>query len=333
MSDSSTRRRFLGTAAALTGAGLGARPVYGGEDDGRRVPVPFSVDGTQIRIRSPRVQQTTRVTVIADTHLFRDDERGAPYREFSARMAGAYHATRHHITGEPTDPERGFEEALRAAAEAEADWIALVGDIVSFPSEAGVEWVVERMKSAGRPYFYTAGNHDWHYEGMDGSLDALRSTWSQSRLAPLLQQDDPLMSVRRHGGLRLVTLDNSTYELQRGQLDFFREQVASGEPMLLFVHIPLYAPGRSLGFGCGHPGWGAQSDRNAALERRVRWRDGGHTPVTFDFHREVFAAPNLLGIFAGHTHRASLDVVHGIPQFVTNANATAASLQVEVLPL
>ncbi|MBN8249797.1 MAG: metallophosphoesterase, partial [Verrucomicrobia bacterium] len=91
-------------------------------------------------------------------------------------------------------------------------------------------------------------------------------------------------------------------------------------------------PGRPLGFGCGHPDWGAHSDRNAGLERRVRWREGGHTPVTMEFHREVFAAPNLLGIFAGHTHRATLDVVQGVPQFVTNANATAASLHVEVLP-
>ena len=54
--------------------------------------------------------------------------------------------------------------------------------------------------------------------------------------------------------------------------------------------------------------------------------------MTLDFHREVFAATNLLGIFAGHIHRQSLDVVHGIPQFVTEANATGAFMQAEFLP-
>jgi hypothetical protein len=51
-----------------------------------------------------------------------------------------------------------------------------------------------------------------------------------------------------------------------------------------------------------------------------------------DFHREVFAAPNLLGVFAGHIHRQSIDVINGIPQFVTTANATGGFMDVEFLP-
>jgi hypothetical protein len=103
-------------------------------------------------------------------------------------------------------------------------------------------------------------------------------------------------------------------------------------PLVLFVHIPLHAPGRPIGFGCGHPEWGAKADDGHVVERREKWREGGHTRVTLDFHREVFAAPNLLGIFAGHIHRSSLDVVNGIPQFVTDANATGAYLQLELVP-
>jgi hypothetical protein len=51
-----------------------------------------------------------------------------------------------------------------------------------------------------------------------------------------------------------------------------------------------------------------------------------------DFHREVFSAPNLWGIFAGHIHRQSLDVLNGIPEFVTDANAQGATMDVEFLP-
>jgi len=115
-------------------------------------------------------------------------------------------------------------------------------------------------------------------------------------------------------------------------LEFFRAEAKTGRPLVLLVHIPLYAPGRPVGFGCGHPEWGAKTDRNYEVERRPRWPESGHTPVTLAFHREVFATPNLVAIFAGHMHRPSLDVWNGVPQFVTDANATGAFLSVEFNP-
>jgi hypothetical protein len=150
-------------------------------------------------------------------------------------------------------------------------------------------------------------------------------------LKPFYQGGDPLMTVKEINGIRFVTLDNSIYEILPEQLAFFREQVKTGKPLVLFLHIPLYAPGRPLGFGCGHPQWGWEADRSFELERRPRWPKAGHTTTTMDFHKEVFAAGNLLGIFAGHTHKQSLDVVNGIPQFVTVANAMGGFMEIEFL--
>ena len=119
-----------------------------------------------------------------------------------------------------------------------------------------------------------------------------------------------------------------------GDADFedrFRREAATGNPLILCVHIPLHAPGRSVGFGCGHPEWGAATDKNHRIERRPIWPER-HSAVTMDFHREVFSSPHLLGIFAGHIHRLSTDVLHGVPQVVAGANATGAHLVVEVLP-
>jgi hypothetical protein len=48
---------------------------------------------------------------------------------------------------------------------------------------------------------------------------------------------------------------NSTYEILPEQLDFYRQQVSSNEPLVLLIHIPLYIPGHNLDFGCGHPEW------------------------------------------------------------------------------
>lgn len=50
----------------------------------------------------------------------------------------------------------------------------------------------------------------------------------------------------------------------------------------------------------------------------------GHLKSTFDFWDELFASENLLGIFTGHFHRQYVDVVNGIPQFVSAANAMGA---------
>ncbi|MDA3925741.1 MAG: hypothetical protein PF904_13665 [Kiritimatiellae bacterium] len=61
-------------------------------------------------------------------------------------------------------------------------------------------------------------------------------------------------------------IDNSTYEILPEQLTFFQKQVDSGVPLVLMMHIPMYAPGRPIGFGCGHPEWGAKTDRNWELQ-------------------------------------------------------------------
>ena len=116
------------------------------------------------------------------------------------------------------------------------------------------------------------------------------------------------------------------------QLAFFRKEVATGKPLVLLVHIPLYAPERSLGFGCGHPDWNAKNDKNYQLERRPQWPEAGHNEVTKAFYKKVMNAPNLLGIFAGHTHKQTLDVMNGLPQIVTNPNFTGAYLKLEFIP-
>ncbi|KLU04782.1 hypothetical protein RISK_003050 [Rhodopirellula islandica] len=287
-----------------------------------------------VTFRTDAVTRPVNAMVVADTHLFTDDQRGEPYREFSGRMAKAYNQTTHFKTRQPTTPEQSFQAVVERANSQKVDLLALVGDIFSFPSEAAIDWVSEQLDGVTMPWLYVAGNHDWHYEGMEGSLQDLRSDWIEQRLKKLYQGNDPLMAAYDIHGIRFLAIDNSNYEVLPEQLEFFREQLRSGMPLVLLVHIPLYIPGRPMGFGCGHPEWGAETDRNFKIERRPKWPASGHTQATFDFHREVFQSDSnqLLGVFAGHTHRQSVDVVNGIPQFVTNANATGAFMDVRFVP-
>lgn len=316
------------TPLAAHAAARGAESAQGAQ----RVRGGFALDANRARFFTNSLQTEFKVMVIADTHLFRDDARGIPFEKYSGRMAKAYNQTRHFKTGEPTNPEQAFVETLKIANEAGVKLVLLAGDLVSFPSEAAVEWVVEKMDANGLPHAFVAGNHDWHYEGMEGSLEELRQTWIRERLLPLYRGANPLMQVQEVEGVRIVLLDNSHYEILPEQLAFYRKQVETGQPILLVVHIPLYAPGRSVGYGCGHPQWNASTDRNHQLERRPQWPKSGHTDTTLTFHREVFATPNLLGICAGHIHRPTLDIVDGIPQIVTEANATGGWLMAEFVP-
>jgi hypothetical protein len=331
------RRNFLNTLiAAGTGIGLGscAMGTHGKQYAKRLLHYgSFSIDENKITYFLREIMEPVKIIQITDTHLWMDDERGDQYRRYSARMAGAYNRTRHYRTGEFTSPQEAFEQVLQMAVEKEADFLALTGDIFSFPSEAAIEWAKERVEKSGLPWLFVSGNHDWHYEGMTGSVYELRETWINKRLKGLYRGKDPLMAAYKVNDLTILAIDNSTYEIMPGQLEFFRDHVRTGNPMLLMMHIPMYAPGRAMGYGCGHPDWGADTDRNYGIEGRERWPRDGHTSVTMDFRREVFAAPNLLGVFAGHTHRQAIDLVSGVPQIVAAPNANGAYMEIDLLPV
>ncbi len=292
----------------------------------------FSLTGNKASISANSTVKPSRIFHITDTHLSLDDERGDAFIDFSKRMAGAYKSNTQFETGEKVTTIQSFEQTLQRAKEEKADFLALTGDIFSFPSEAAIEWVLEKLEEAGIPYGYIAGNHDWHYEGMKGSSNELRKTWTEKRLKPLYQENNPLFASYEVNGLQLIFIDNSTYEIEPDQLVFLKEQIKSDKPFLLFMHIPLYIPGRSMGYGCANPGWGAKSDRNYEIEKREQWRNSGHTEATFHFYNEVFNAPNLLGIFAGHTHRPAIDIKNNIPQVVSGHNATGYFTSIEINP-
>ena len=329
------RSFFKKTTTALAGLGLttGACATTTNQKINQPLKVCATIDQQKVFFYAEVIKESIKVVHIADTHLFMDDERGIPYQMYSNRMAKAYNKTTHFQTGVETNPTEAFEQTLAFAKDVNADVITLIGDIFSFPSKLAIEWVLSKLKETGIPYIYIAGNHDWHYEGMEGTLETLRDTWIEKRLLPFYQGNNPLMAAYDIKGIRFLAIDNSTYQINAAQLAFFREQVASGMPLVLLVHIPMYAPGKKILFGCGNPNWGAATDHGFELERRPKWPESGHTRTTFDFHKEVFNAPNLLGIFTGHIHRNSIEIIKGKPQIVADDNASGGYLNINFLPM
>ena len=326
-------RRHVMISSGLVGLGFTFGSfAWGGPERQKKKNIrgSFSTNKNQVYIYTNAQVKPTRIFHITDTHLSIDDERGVKYLDFSTRMANAYKNNSHFQTGENYSTKESFEQTLELAIQQEVDFVALTGDIFSFPSEAAVEWALQKLNDTGIPFAYVAGNHDWHYEGMKGSSQQLRKTWSEKHLKPMYQGNKPLYAAYDLNGVRFVCIDNSTYEILPEQLAFFRVQTQNDIPLILLMHIPLYMPGRSMGFGCANPNWGETSDKNFRIERREKWREGGHTKVTMDFYEEVFNAPNLLTVLAGHTHRHTIDIKNGIPQIVSAHNATGYYLDLHI---
>ncbi len=294
----------------------------------------FSVSGNQITIYSSEVTDTLNMLILSDTHLFTKDEREKPYEQYSKRMSEAYNVTTHFATGEETTPSRVFVETVQVAREKNVDLLAMLGDIFSYPSEYAIEWVDSILHDTRLNYVYTAGNHDWHYEGMPGSSEDLRKTWIENRLLPLYKGDNPLFYAVDVKGVRVLVIDNSTYEISDEQLAFFQEQARTGLPLLLMMHIPLYMPGRGVGYGCGHPDWNRANDGGYQLERREPWPEEGHTATTMKFREEVLDTPHLLAVFSGHIHQQTLDVSsNNLPLFVGKPNFSGNYYNVSILPM
>ncbi len=331
-----TRRGFFGASLGTACATLAAPRAFAAETAASPAfpETSFSSNGGDAKIYSKAVAEPVRVLQISDAHLFLDDERGADYRDYSKRMAAAYNKTKHFKTGADTNPIDELKKILADVSPEKYDAIILTGDILSFPSAAGVDFLLENLGATGVPYYYIAGNHDWHFEGLPGSSADLRAEWTSKILAPLYPQGaDPLAYSVDVKGVKLLLVDDSIYEILPEQLDFVRRELARGVPTALFMHIPLYAPGRSVGYGVGHPKWGAAADGGWQIERRRRWPETGHTETTFAFRRDVLAAPNLVGVFTGHVHVSSLDVCEGKANQTARAAVDGSTVKIEFLPL
>ena len=316
------RRDFLtmGSGIAALMAMLPKAGLFAAEETSQSSDkTAFALDGNKLRLQGLGLKKAVRLLVLADSHLTIDDERGEPYKDYSKRMAQYFHQSIPNL-----------EKAASVVKDKNFDLILMLGDMVSFPTAKGVETILEKIKPLNTPFAYIAGNHDWHYEGEPGTEMELRRKWTEKTLKPLYQGRNPLCYNIIVNGINIVMMDTSVYEILPEQLDFWREQVKAGLPILLGCHIPLWVPGRSVGWGVAHPDWNASHDQHWEIERRPRWPETSHTDVTKAFHKEVLAAPNLLGVIAGHVHRQCYDRYCGKFQTTVRATGFGGSLDVSL---
>ena len=113
-----------------------------------------------------------RIMHLTDSHVSIESEGGGvdPYRDNRQRMHDAFRSR-------DPPPIEQLSAALGRAARNDVDLIVHTGDLVNFPDVKSIEAVHELLRRSRLPWIYVAGNHDWHYEGLPGTSDALRLEW------------------------------------------------------------------------------------------------------------------------------------------------------------
>lgn len=311
-------KNLVATLLVISSATLSAQTITGHTSDVMR---------SKIYVKG--ITQPLRVMHLTDNHMTSDGPDDEPYKEYTARMLKSHAMMRHYKTREQITPKDAYKEILSKAKGEGVELIALTGDNINYPSPTAVRYMIEELEAVGLPYIYIAGNHDWHYEGMEGSTQELRSEWTERHLKPLYQGANPMYSAQQIGGLNIVAIDNSTSQMMSDQVEFYRQQKALGMPILLLIHIPMYTPGNNDGIG--DPQWGADKDLYWREERRAQWPKEGNNQATVEFWQEVISTPGVI-VLCGHTHTFSVDQWGGMLQFCANESADGSYRIIDIIP-
>ena len=197
---------------------------------------PYELSAT---IRIPDLHDSLKIMQITDSHISIADEKESDLMKYGDRMHKAYMNPRQHFSEDTAlTTFASLDNILLKAKNENINLLVLTGDIVNFPSAASVNYVYERLKATGIRWLFISGNHDWHYEGMEGTLDSLRNTWINKSLLPLYNDLNPLYFSSVIHGINFIGIDNSTGQVNQKQVEFLQDQLRKVEPVILLSHIP-----------------------------------------------------------------------------------------------
>ncbi len=258
---------------------------------------------SEVTIFTNGVEKDFSVSVISDVHIAIEEKLNPPFDDFAKRMF-QYGVRNFNIV----------ENFLKSATKDNCNVAILLGDVINYPSPANISGLAKCIANSKVPTFYISGNHDWHFEGDVGSEEQMRARYLEA-LKPLYNGRNPMCYSEKINGVKFIFLDNSTYEISDFQLQFLKRELAENLPTVICAHIPFYTKNDSI-FTCANPNWNAENDPYWEIERRPKWHQNGASKTTFLARDLIFSSPNVLGVFAGHTHKFAVDFYKGKFQIV-----------------
>lgn len=129
-----------------------------------------------------------------------------------------------------------FRQAIAYAKEYNMP-ILHTGDLIDFLSDANLAFADKAFEDV--EHVYAAGNHDFCHRVGAAKEDAVYKWTNMKRTAPHFQTN-LIFSSKVIGGVNVVTLDNSYYQMTAGQTAMLRAEAARGYPIILCMHVPVF---------------------------------------------------------------------------------------------
>lgn len=255
------------------------------------------------------LKKPVRVLHASDTHITRADLRdGLRKVDLAAERA-------HYFS----DAENCLNEISRISHEMNLP-IMHTGDLIDFVSLANLSGAKEFVDN--NDCFLAAGNHEFSLYLGESKEDAAYRNQSLEKVQACFK-NDIRMSSRIIDGLNFVVLDNGYYKFDPEHLDYIKEQVKLGLPIVLMFHTPLYERNfydyalsrdpRSADL-MGVP----DELRECYHDAAVREHQGADS-ITYEIMDYIAKEPLIKAILTGHMH-FDFDSIYAdrIPQLCTD---------------
>jgi hypothetical protein len=280
------------------------------------------------RIHIADLEKDIKILQVTDSHITEADERDP---EAQAHVENRGQGLFYKNTPNGESCLNVFEKTMTMGRDSGVNGCVLTGDIIDFPTWKNIDELSNIIKDFEAPILFTPGNHDWSFPNLVG-------THAQQKYYPRLHgltNNNPSYQSTELCGVRLISLDNSTYQVSHEQVEFLKQELAKGQPSLLFIHIPLWI--ESLAPDVIKQ-WGAPimmaTQQGWTKEKRERWKVEGNDPSTLECYELLTQGKNdnLAGIFCGHVHLSHTDSYReGRYQYVTQQGYTGGYRIIELL--
>lgn len=199
------------------------------------------------------------------------------------------------------------------------------GDLFDFPSRGNVDMV--RRDFAGRDWFFSPGNHEYHGWGPGVPAMKFGNTGEERALGrrqiePHFPNPFPVAS-RTIGGVNFVQYDNGGFSDYIGEWQFeqVKKEFAKGLPVVLLCHMPFYTE-ELVAQMVKRQGL-VKEKINAGYLQGVPWC--GNWSGRVNLMNWLKTQPLLKAIICGHLHEEySVDFAPGVKQYAADANYKGA---------
>ena len=191
------------------------------------------------------------------------------------------------------------------------------GDLLDFVSLANLE--VTKAFTDEHDLFMATGNHEFSLYVGEAKEDAAYRNQSLDKVQACFK-NNIRMSARVIDGVKFVALDNGYYTFEPEQLEFLKQEVKEGLPIVMMFHTPLYDKAlyddAMRRFPCGYlVGVPEALMRCYAPDRYEQQLPDA---VTLEVMEYIANEPLIKAILAGHLHYNYEGTLAGrIPQIIT----------------